>query len=201
MTRIAHFYTFAIDKNAARVKAEFEHALLSCLLFNVLYMYYIDHRLIVLFIRMSQIVRLLYFPYESRASQRSTSLLLFMSNVPVLLIHGAVFAEGKVGDMLLINFIGPEPHVLAKLFYVDTVTIFLQSVLASVAAGDSSIVTSFPVLVNHQWHEPDNLVHSNEAEIVPSSRTRTEQLSASRDNGGSQEEHRSGSDDVTVNVL
>lgn len=130
---------------AARLKADFEHSLVACLLFNTLYLYYCDARLLVLFIRSSQILRLLYFPYETPAAQRSTALLLLMSNIPVLLIHAAIIVDGNVGDMLLINFIGPEPHPLAKLFYVDFVTMALQATLASVSGGDQMIVSSLPV--------------------------------------------------------
>lgn len=89
----------------------------------------------------------------------------------MLLIHGAVFAEGKVGDMLLINFIGPEPHVLAKLFYIDVLTIFLQSILASTAAGDSSIVTKFPVLVSQEQTSREDAQSSNVDESASSQPT------------------------------
>jgi hypothetical protein len=143
-TRRAAAPASAQRTSAARLKADFEHSLVSCLLFNTLYLYYCDARLLVLFIRSTQILRLLYFPYESPPAQRSTSLLLVMSNIPVLLIHGAIIADGRVGDMLLINFIGPEPHPLPKLFYVDAVTMVLQAALASVAAGDELFVTSPP---------------------------------------------------------
>lgn len=67
-----------------------------------------------------------------------------MSNIPVLLIHAAIIVDGKVGDMLLINFIGPEPFPLAKLLYVDVVTMALQATLASVSAADGFIVSALP---------------------------------------------------------
>lgn len=133
-----------LPPSAARLKADFEHALVSCLLFNTLYLYYCDARLLVLFIRTSQILRLLYFPYETPVAQRSTAFLLFMSNIPVLLIHAAIVVDGKVGSMLLINFIGPEPFPLAKMFYVDVVTMALQATLASVSAADGFIVSVLP---------------------------------------------------------
>jgi hypothetical protein len=131
-------------KGSARVKAEFEHSLLSCLLFNVLYMYYMDYRLVVLVIRIAQIFRLLYFPHEPPEMQRVTSALLVMSNLAVALIHGAIIAEGTAGEMLLINFIGPEPNALAKLFYVDFVIVLLQCALTSVSGALPGIVTTIP---------------------------------------------------------
>jgi hypothetical protein len=134
-------------KSSARVKAEFEHSLLSCLLFNVLYMYYMDYRLIVLVIRIAQIFRLLYFPHEPPEMQRVTSALLVMSNLAVALIHGAIVAEGTAGEMLLINFIGPEPNALAKLFYVDFVIVLLQCALTSVSGALPGIVTAVPTAV------------------------------------------------------
>lgn len=39
------------------MRAEFESSLLVVLTVNVLYMYYVDHKLIILFIRVSQVVR------------------------------------------------------------------------------------------------------------------------------------------------
>lgn len=40
-----------------RIKADFEQTVLVILMLNVLYMYYIDHKLIVLIIRMLQFAR------------------------------------------------------------------------------------------------------------------------------------------------
>lgn len=131
----------------SQLKADFEHSILSCLLFNVLYMYYCDARVLVLIIRSSQIVRLLYFAHETPNAQRSSAMLLFLSNVPVFLIHVAILAEGKVGAPLMINFIGTEPNALVKLFYIDCVTILLQAILASAASGDGIVVSTMPFAV------------------------------------------------------
>jgi Fungal domain of unknown function (DUF1746) len=108
-------------------------------------MYYMDNRLIVLVIRIAQIFRLLYFPHEPAEMQRITSGLLVMSNLAVALIHGAILAEGTAGEMLLINFIGPEPNALAKLFYVDFVIVLLQCALTSIGGSVPGIVTGLPV--------------------------------------------------------
>jgi hypothetical protein len=108
-------------------------------------MYYMDNRLIVLVIRIAQIFRLLYFPHEPSEMQRITSALLVMSNLAVALIHGAILAEGTAGEMLLINFIGPEPNALAKLFYVDFVIVLLQCALTSIGGSVPGIVTGLPV--------------------------------------------------------
>lgn len=49
--------SLVVRQNIARVRADFEQTLLTVLTLNVLYMYYIDHKLLVLFIRASQVIR------------------------------------------------------------------------------------------------------------------------------------------------
>lgn len=134
-----------------RLKTEFEQSLTSCLLFNVLYMYYMDHQLRVLFIRVLQVIRLVYLPYEPVETRRSTIFLLFISNIPVLLIHAGIYAAGQAGDMLLINFVGPEPYGIAKILYVDVVVIILQAILTSSGTGDFHVVTQYPRLSRYSW--------------------------------------------------
>jgi hypothetical protein len=172
---------------AARTRDRLQHALVSLLVINAVYMYHaIDMRLLVLLIRVSQVVRLLFPPLpfslpprrrpssrsagdqhreSSRANdtgdadndaafdaeaqmilqmqQRSTGFLLFMTNVPVLLIHAAIFSEGGSAptDRLLINFLSDENFRNVKMFYVDAVTILLQVILAGLAVGDTRIIS------------------------------------------------------------
>lgn len=151
----------------ARVHAEFEQTLLTILTLNVIYMYYIDHKLIVLIIRSCQVIgvcmqtenelntagngrgktseltvfalfsyptsQLFYFPFASPASHRGSAVFLLITNFPVLLIHEMLFtgkgASGNIGEMLFINFIGPEPKSLAKTLTVDCIIITLQVML------------------------------------------------------------------------
>jgi hypothetical protein len=152
---------------AARLRAELEQALVSALVFNTLYQYYCDARLLVLFIRASQILRLLYFPYEPPRAQRATALLLLLSNVPVVLIHAAIAADGRPGEMLLINFVAAEPHPLPKMFYVDAVTVLLQAVLASVSAGDGVVVSVMPTLCVEEAAADELTAPAAEAAAAP----------------------------------
>ncbi|PXF49549.1 hypothetical protein BWQ96_00619 [Gracilariopsis chorda] len=106
-----------------KVRAEFEYTLLLVLAIHVVYMYYLDHTLLVFLIRASQLIRLLYFPFENQANQRGTAVLLLLSNLPVLAIHKMIFMSSQrkhFGQMLFINFIGPEPKSLAKTLYIDS---------------------------------------------------------------------------------
>lgn len=60
-------------------------------------------------------------------------MLLLVSNLPVLLIHKMLFSgpgiTNNIGDMLFINFIGPEPKSLTKILAVDVVIMTLQAML------------------------------------------------------------------------
>lgn len=44
-------------QHIAKLRAQFEHTLLTLLMLNVIYMYYIDHKLLVLIIRGAQLIR------------------------------------------------------------------------------------------------------------------------------------------------
>eukprot|EP00177_Eucheuma_denticulatum_P001690 GFKZ01003039.1.p2 GENE.GFKZ01003039.1~~GFKZ01003039.1.p2 ORF type:complete len:119 (+),score=17.44 GFKZ01003039.1:666-1022(+) len=60
-------------------------------------------------------------------------MLLIVSNIPVLFIHKMLFSgpnvDQKIGQMLFINFIGPEPKSLAKILAVDILIMALQAML------------------------------------------------------------------------
>lgn len=76
--------------------------------------------------------QLLYFPYATAAAQHGTVLLLLVSNIPVLILHHVNFSYSKeppVGDMLFINFIGPEPRGFAKIVTVDSIIVILEALL------------------------------------------------------------------------
>lgn len=57
--------------------------------------------------------------------------MLLLSNLPVLAIHKMMFiaSDRSFGEMLFINFIGPEPKSLFKTLYIDFITIVLQTIL------------------------------------------------------------------------
>lgn len=60
-------------------------------------------------------------------------MLLLVSNLPVLLIHKMLFSgsgiASNIGNMLFINFIGPEPKSLAKVLAADVIIMTLQAML------------------------------------------------------------------------
>ncbi|CAN8075298.1 unnamed protein product [Agarophyton chilense] len=90
-----------------KVRAEFEYTLLIVLSIHVIYMYYLDHTLLVFLIRASQLIRLLYFPCENPHSQRGTAFLLLLSNLPVLAIHHSS------SSMQMASFVLSDSHSLA----------------------------------------------------------------------------------------
>ena len=66
----------------SRATAEFERTLTVSLTMNVLYMYYLDHKLLVLFIRMAQVTRVGTHCSPGRGcNQSSTHSFLFPVNV------------------------------------------------------------------------------------------------------------------------
>lgn len=109
------------------------------------------------------LVKLLYFPYVSLSGQRGTALLLIISNIAVVLIHGIMFIRGEgVGTMLFINFIGPEPKSVAKIVFLDILIILLQAMLLQCKweGTDIRLVSIAPVPLSRSV--PPILTHIDE---------------------------------------
>lgn len=130
---------------------------MTVLTLNVLYMYYVDHKLIVLFIRATQVVKLLYYPFASEGTQRSTSVLIVLTNIMVVLIHVAMLLQNEqLARMLFINFIGPEPKAAYKVVFLDSLIITLQALLLQCRAepSDRMLLTRLPFPVLHRNDGP-----------------------------------------------
>lgn len=83
-------------------------------------------------------------------SKGGTALILFISNLSVVLIHsilmGGPSAEVDIGDMLFINFIGPEPKSLNKTLSTDAVIMTLQAMLLQSKWEWEGTFNSFPLV-------------------------------------------------------
>lgn len=120
-------------------------------------MYYIDHKILVLIIRASQLIRLICFPYSSASGNRGTAVLLLVSNIPVVLVHKILFSGpdmmANIGKMLFINFIGTEPKSLLKVVVIDFITIFLQAVILQIRWNPVAIriISALPVPISDDF--------------------------------------------------
>lgn len=93
-------------------------------------------------------MQLLYLPYASDVTLRSTSLLVWLSNLAVVFIHGAmVLQHESPGRMLFINFIGPEPKSPFKIIFLDALIIILEVLIVQcrLDSADRMILTMAPV--------------------------------------------------------
>lgn len=139
----------------AKVRAEFEQTLLTVLTLNVIYTYYLDHTFLVFVIRASQ---LLYLPYAHSSMQSRTTMSLILSSMLVLTIHNFLFVDGKpIGQMLFINFIGPEPKSFTKLIAIDVLVILLQAMLLQVKWDGASLkpISILPLPISQPLQTPD----------------------------------------------
>ncbi len=109
------------------------------------------------------LVKLLYYPFASEATQRSTSVLVVLTNIMVVLIHIAMVLQNEQPvRMLFINFIGPEPKAAYKVVFLDSLIITLQALLLQcrAEASDRILLTRLPVPVPRG----DGPIPSNEPE-------------------------------------
>lgn len=130
--------------------------------------------------------QLFYFPHPTPNSQRGTALLLLVSNIPVLLIHIAVFSSRDfsrhLGEMLFINFIGLEPKSLFKVLSVDFVTIILQGLILQCRWDPSSIylLSALPVPTSVELlpiEEDPNITRPTEPAVEQEQQNNTEGIS------------------------
>lgn len=132
--------------------------MITVLTLNVIYTYYLDHTLFILVIRAAQVVRLL-FPYPNHASHQVTAVLLVCSTIPVLLVHAMLLTSAaSIGDMLFINFIGPEPKPLSKIFAVDLIILCLQATLLQCKSDTVPLspLTVLPVPITDPLQPPES---------------------------------------------
>lgn len=109
----------------------------------------------------------------------------------MVVIHKVIFSgpniARNVGDMLFINFIGPEPKNLFNVMMVDIITVFLEAVLLQCRWDSSTlrIITALPlpvaetlipveddpiILLNRLGQPRDGNMESNSNETVGTAR-------------------------------